>query len=128
MIEVNEIRKSYNGSRALDGISLRVEKGELFGLVGPNGAGKTTLIKILSTLIRADSGSAKIAGFNVAADPLAVKSVLGYMPDQPGLYQDMRVREFLEFFADAFHIPGQRQPTAVEQALANSGLAARAES
>ena len=128
MIEVSLIQKRYGGSRALDGFSLRVEKGELFGLVGPNGAGKTTLIKILSTLIRADSGSAKIAGFDVATDPLAVKRVVGYMPDQPGLYQDMRVREFLEFFADAFRIPSQRRRAVVEQALADSGLAARAES
>jgi ABC-2 type transport system ATP-binding protein len=128
MIEVSQIRKSYGGSRALDGFSLRVEKGELFGLVGPNGAGKTTLIKILSTLILADSGSARIAGFDVNADPLAVKRVLGYMPDQPGLYQDMRVAEFLEFFADAFHIPSERRRAVVERGLAESGLAARSES
>ena len=126
MIEVSQIQKRYGGSRALDGFSLHVEEGELFGLVGPNGAGKTTLIKILSTLIRADSGSAKIAGFDVAVDPLAVKSVVGYMPDQPGLYQDMRVREFLEFFADAFRIPSQRRSAVVDQGLADSGLAARA--
>ena len=124
MIEVSQIQKRYGGSRALDGFSLHVEKGELFGLVGPNGAGKTTLIKILSTLIRADSGSAKIAGFDVAVDPLAVKSVVGYMPDQPGLYQDMRVREFLEFFADAFRIPSQRRSAVEDQGLADSGLAA----
>jgi ABC-2 type transport system ATP-binding protein len=128
MIEVSQIRKSYNGSRALDGFNLRVEKGELFGLVGPNGAGKSTLIKILSTLIRADSGVARIAGFDVAADPLAVKSAVGYMPDQPGLYQDMRVREFLEFFADAFRIPSQRRRAVVDQGLDESALGARAES
>jgi ABC-2 type transport system ATP-binding protein len=128
MIEVSQIQKRYGSSRALDGFSLRVEKGELFGLVGPNGAGKTTLIKILSTLIRADSGVARIAGFDVSADPLAVKRVVGYMPDQPGLYQDMRVREFLEFFAEAFHIPGQRRRAVVDQGLAASGLGARAES
>ncbi len=128
MIEVKEIEKRYNGSRALDGFTLHVEKGELFGLVGPNGAGKTTLIKILSTLIRADSGSARIAGMDVAVDPVGVKSVVGYMPDQPGLYQDMRVREFLEFFADAFRIPSQRRRAAVGQALVDSGLAARSES
>jgi ABC-2 type transport system ATP-binding protein len=128
MIEVTQIQKRYGGSRALDGFSLRVEKGELFGLVGPNGAGKTTLIKILSTLIRADSGIARIAEIDVAADPLAVKRVVGYMPDQPGLYQDMRVREFLEFFSDAFRIPSQRRRAVVEQALTDSGLAARAES
>jgi ABC-2 type transport system ATP-binding protein len=128
MIEVTQIQKRYNGSRALDGFTLRVEKGELFGLVGPNGAGKTTLIKILSTLIRADSGVARIAGMDVTANPIGVKSVVGYMPDQPGLYQDMRVREFLEFFAEAFHIPSQRRRVVVEQGLVDSGLAARAES
>ena len=120
MIEVSQIRKSYNGSRALDGFNLRVEKGELFGLVGPNGAGKTTLIKILSTLIRADSGVARIAGMDVVANPRGVKSVVGYMSDQPGLYQDMRVAEFLEFFADAFHIPSERRRAVVEQGLADS--------
>lgn len=128
MIEVSQIQKRYNGSRALDGFNLRVEKGELFGLVGPNGAGKTTLIKILSTLIRADSGAARIAGIDVTADPRAVKRVVGYMPDQPGLYQDMRVIEFLEFFAEAFHIPSQARRIAVDRGLADSGLAARAES
>ncbi|MFZ3216752.1 MAG: ABC transporter ATP-binding protein [Candidatus Acidiferrales bacterium] len=126
MIEVNQICKRYNGSRALDGFTLRVAKGELFGLVGPNGAGKTTLIKILSTLIRADSGAALIAGMDVATDPRGVKRAVGYMPDQPGLYQDMRVREFLEFFAGAFRISRERR-SVVEKALADSGLAVRAE-
>jgi ABC-2 type transport system ATP-binding protein len=128
MIDVNQIQKRYNGSRGLDGFSIRVEKGELFGLVGPNGAGKTTLIKILSTLIRADSGGARIAGMDVTANPHGVKRVVGYMPDQPGLYQDMRVLEFLEFFADAFRIPSSQRRSAVEEALANSGLAARRDS
>jgi ABC-2 type transport system ATP-binding protein len=128
MIEISQIEKRYGGSRAVDGFTLQVEKGELFGLVGPNGAGKTTLIKILSTLIRADSGVARIAGFDVSEDPLAVKRIVGYMPDQPGLYQDMRVREFLEFFAEAFHIPSQKRRAVVDEGLAASGLGARAES
>src|SRR3972149_6590797 len=105
MIEIEELRKSYNGQRALDGFSLRVEEGELFGLVGPNGAGKTTLIKILATLLPADGGRARVAGYDVAAAPRAVKPLIGYLPDVPGLYQDMRVSEFLEFFADAFRLP-----------------------
>ena len=121
MIEVERIRKKYNGARALDGFTLRVDKGELFGLVGPNGAGKTTLIKILSTLIHAESGVARIAGMDVAANSRGVKRVVGYMPDQPGLYQDMRVREFLEFFAEAFRISGETGRTAVENALAEFG-------
>jgi ABC-2 type transport system ATP-binding protein len=128
MIDVNQIQKRYNGSRGLDGFSIHVEKGELFGLVGPNGAGKTTLIKILSTLIRADSGSARIAGMDVTANSRGVKRVLGYMPDQPGLYQDMRVHEFLEFFADAFRIPSSQRRSAVAKALEDSGLSARRDS
>jgi ABC-2 type transport system ATP-binding protein len=127
MIEISEIRKSYNGTRGLDGFSLRVEAGELFGLVGPNGAGKTTLIKILSTLLRPDGGRASVAGIDVTAHPEAVKRAVGYMPDQPGLYQDMRVREFLEFFADAFRLPKERRHAAVDQGLARSGLEARSQ-
>lgn len=127
MIEVDQIRKSYNGRRALDAFNLRVTEGELFGLVGPNGAGKTTLIKILTTLLRPNGGQARVAGFDVTAHPQEVKQVVGYMPDQPGLYQDMRVREFLEFFANAFHLSRERRSVAVEQGLECSGLAGRSE-
>src|SRR5438093_8495160 len=122
MIEVNDLRKSYNGSRGLDGFSLKVEKGELFGLVGPNGAGKTTLMKILATLLRPDSGAAQVAGMNVQHNRDPVKKLIGYIPDQPGLYQDMRLREFLQFFADAFHVSKERQPSSIESALTRAGL------
>jgi ABC-2 type transport system ATP-binding protein len=127
MIAVEQIRKSYHGARGLDGFSLKVAEGELFGLVGPNGAGKTTLIKILSTLLRPDAGKAQIAGWDVTAHPREIKRTVGYMPDQPGLYQDMRVREFLEFFANAFHLPRERRRIAVDLGLERSGLAARGE-
>jgi len=125
MIEATDLRKQYRSTAALDGFSLRVEAGEIVGLVGPNGAGKTTLIKILATLLRHDSGRAAIAGHDVVGQPRAVRAVLGYLPDVPGLYSDMRVAEFFEFFADAFHIKGGRRAAAVERALARSGLSAR---
>lgn len=125
MIAVEKVRKSFNGTHALDGFTLQVAKGELFGLVGPNGAGKTTLMKILSTLLPVDSGSVQVAGIDVSAHPQEVKRLLGYMPDQPGVYQDMSVREFLEFFAAAFHIPRSRQDEVVDRALARSDLSAR---
>lgn len=125
MIEVEQVAKSYSGHCALDGFSLRVEAGELFGLVGPNGAGKTTLIKILATLLPADSGSAQIAGCDVFRAPRAVRAAAGYLPDVPGLYQDMRVEEFLEFFADAFHVKGPHRRAAVDRALNRAGLAER---
>jgi ABC-2 type transport system ATP-binding protein len=128
MIEISRLSKSYGSQRALDGFDLRVEQGELFGLVGPNGAGKTTLIKTLATLIQPNAGSVRVAGIDVTREPRKVKGLIGYMPDQPGLYQDMRVEEFLTFFADAFHVPGDKQASAIENALTRAGLEARRQS
>ena len=125
MIDVERMSKSFDGIRALDGFTLHVGAGELFGLVGPNGAGKTTLMKVLSTLLPMDSGTAQIGGLNVNGQAREVKRMIGYLPDQPGVYQDMTVREFLEFFADAFQLKGVRQRAAVDRALERSGLGDR---
>lgn len=125
MIEIESIGKHYGCRVALENFSLRVESGELFGLVGPNGAGKSTLIKILATLQPPDSGRARVNGKDVIAEPSSVRAVIGYLPDVPGLYQDMRVEEFLEFFADAFHLREPRRRQAVDRALARSGLERR---
>ena len=125
MIDIEQVRKSYNGTRALDGFTLHVGRGELFGLVGPNGAGKSTLIKTLATLLRPESGTVAIGGTEVQRDPQAIKRMIGYMPDQPGLYQEMSVREFLEFFADAFALKGDRRRKGVARALERSVLEAR---
>jgi ABC-2 type transport system ATP-binding protein len=127
MIDVEQLRKSFDGARALDGFTLHVGSGELFGLVGPNGAGKTTLMKVLSTLLPMDSGTAEIGGLNVNRETREVKRMIGYLPDQPGVYQDMSVREFLEFFADAFQLTGARNRAAVDRALQRSGLADRSD-
>jgi ABC-2 type transport system ATP-binding protein len=128
MIRIQGLRKSYGAASALDGFSLCIAPGELFGLVGPNGAGKTTLIKILATLLQADQGHARIDGRDVRLVPREVRSVTGYLPDVAGLYQDMRVGEFLEFFADAFHLKGNDRNEAIERALEMAGLSTRRES
>jgi ABC-2 type transport system ATP-binding protein len=125
MIEIDALRKSYRKSRGLEGFSLRLESNELVGLVGPNGAGKTTLIKILATLLPADSGSVRVSGHDVATDPMAVRASLGYLPDVAGIYQDMRIGEFVEFFADAFRLKEPRRTAAIERALERAGLADR---
>lgn len=125
MIAVDQVRKTFSGTHALDGFTLRVGSGELFGLVGPNGAGKTTLMRILSTLLVPDSGTARIAELDVSVHAREVKRMIGYMPDQSGVYQDMSVREFLEFFADAFQIRGALHRAAVNRALERSGLTDR---
>ena len=125
MIEVRELHKSYKRARGLAGFSMQVEKGELVGLVGPNGAGKTTLIKILATLLRADDGSVRVGEWDVAKNPEKVRAMVGYLPDIAGIYQDLRIGEFLEFFADAFHLDSASRDAAVERALEESGLTAR---
>jgi ABC-2 type transport system ATP-binding protein len=127
MIEVDTLRKTFRAGRGLNGFSLHLDGGELAGLVGPNGAGKTTLIKILATLQPADSGTAKLAGYSVAGNPSAVRASMGYLPDVAGVYQDMRIDEFLEFFADAFRLKEPRRSTAIERAIRLAGLEDRRE-
>jgi len=125
MIELEGVKKSFGKKAALDGFTLRVEQGECCGLVGPNGAGKTTLIKILATLLPQDDGVARIAGHEMARDSRQVRSVVGYLPDVAGLYQDMRVAELLDFYADAFRLKGARRGAAIERAIEQSGLEGR---
>jgi ABC-2 type transport system ATP-binding protein len=125
MIDVELLGKKYHKHCALENFSIHVEDGELFGLVGPNGAGKTTLIKILATLQPPDGGTARVGGHDVVKESRAVRALAGYLPDVPGLYQDMRVEEFLEFFADAFHLKEPRRRQAINKALERSGLADR---
>ena len=118
MIAVRNLVKSYTKDerRALDDLSLDVRPGELYGFLGPNGAGKTTTIKILVGLLRPDSGAASVAGVDVLADPLEVKRRIGYVPDEPLLYENMTGHRFLSFIADAFEIPGDERGRILELA------------
>ncbi len=102
MIKVGNIEKSYGEQQALKGISLEVEKGELFGLIGPDGAGKTTLMRILVTLLKPDKGFATLDGMDVVADFRKIRKIVGYMPGRFSLYQDLTVEENLQFFATVF--------------------------
>ena len=101
--------KRYPGTLAVAGLDLTVGSGEIFGLVGPNGAGKTTTLRILATLLTATSGYAEIAGIDVRRNPDAARRVLGFMPDVFGVYDDMKVWEYLDFFARCYGIPGSRR-------------------
>lgn len=104
-IIVKNISKSYEKGKvlALDNISFEVQKGELFGLIGPDGAGKTTLFRILTTLLVADSGEAKVAGLDVKNQLFDIRKVVGYMPGKFSLYQDLSIEENLNFFATVFN-------------------------
>lgn len=101
-ISINNLKKSYGKVCALDGISLDVDRGEIFGLIGPDGAGKTTLFRIMATLSTADSGTVSVDGLDVVADYKRIRQTIGYMPGKFSLYQDLSVEENLEFFASVF--------------------------
>ncbi len=101
--------KRYDGTLAVAGLDLDVPEGEIFGLVGPNGAGKTTILRILATLLEPTAGDAEIAGASVRRNPGDVRRVLGFMPDVFGVYDDMKVWEYLDFFARCYGIPAPRR-------------------
>lgn len=103
-LEINNVSKSFGSIKALSEVSLNVARGELFGLIGPDGAGKTTLFRILTTLIKADTGNARVEGLDVLKDYRKIREIVGYMPGRFSLYPDLSVRENLEFFASLFGV------------------------
>jgi ABC-2 type transport system ATP-binding protein len=107
-IEVVNISKSYGDQKALDTVSFSVKKGEIVGFLGPNGAGKSTLMKILTTYITADEGSATVNGFDVNSNQKSVQLSVGYLPEHNPLYLDLYVREYLTFNADVFKVEKSR--------------------
>ena len=104
MITLSGFGKDYGDFTAVESIDLKIDAGETFGFIGPNGAGKSTTIRFLATLLRATRGRGEVAGCDVMGDPVGVRQAVGYMPDNFGVYDGMRVWEFLDFFAVAYRI------------------------
>lgn len=117
-IQVTHISKSYGTQKALDNVSFTVNKGEIVGFLGPNGAGKSTLMKILTTYISADEGTAKVNEFDVTANTLDVQKSVGYLPEHNPLYLDLYVREYLTFNADVYKVDKNR----IEEVITLTGL------
>ena len=107
-IEVTALSKSYGTQKALDNIPFSVQKGEIVGFLGPNGAGKSTLMKILTTYINSDSGSASVNGFDVQSQEQSVQKSVGYLPEHNPLYLDLYVKEYLAFNADVYKVAKSR--------------------
>ena len=105
MIQVNDFTKTYNDFVAVRNLTFSVGPGEILGLVGPNGAGKTTTLRVLSGIIPPGSGELSVAGHDIVSDPIAAKQVLGYIPDDPRLFDTLTVLEHLEFIAAAYGVP-----------------------
>ena len=107
MIIAKDLVKKYDGFTALDGVSFEFPAGEILGIIGHNGAGKTTLLKIMSGLIAPTSGSLSINGIDVVKDPVALKGMLGYLPEESRLYETMTVENYLSFFGEIYGLPPQ---------------------
>ena len=127
MIECKGLTKDYGGTLALRGLDLKLEAGDAFGFIGPNGAGKTTTIRILATLQEPSSGDAWVCGHSVMEEPSQVRRVLGYMPDQFGLYDGLRCWEYLEFFAAAYEVEEKRWPHLISEVLELTDLRGKRE-
>lgn len=105
MLEVKNLRKTYGGFTAVQGISFSLKPGDIFGFIGSNGAGKTTTIRMIATLLEPTSGTATLNGVDILENPMQIRRMIGYMPDFFGLYDDVKVWEYLDFFASIYGVP-----------------------
>jgi ABC-2 type transport system ATP-binding protein len=122
LIEVDHLTKSYGTARAVNDISFSVAKGEILGFLGPNGAGKTTTMRMLTGYLPATSGTARIAGYDVADQSIEVRRHIGYLPETPPLYPEMSVHAYLEFVARIKQVAPADIPRRVDQAMAMSNI------
>jgi len=117
VIETRELTKVYGDLYALKNLNLKLDKGDVFGFIGPNGAGKTTTMRILATLLNPTVGEAYVCGHSIYTHPKEIRRVIGYMPDFFGVYDDMKVIEYLEFFAAAYRIGGPQRKKICDEVL-----------
>ena len=125
IIETKNLTKRYGPLVAVDALSLSVEQGAIYGFVGPNGAGKTTTMRMMTTLLQPTSGEAWIAGASITRDPRGVRRAIGYMPDFFGVYDDMKVWEYLDFFAACYEVPEASRKVLINDLLELVDLAHR---
>jgi ABC-2 type transport system ATP-binding protein len=117
IVEIRDLNKQFSGRKAVDHVSMAIEAGEIFGLVGPNGAGKTTTMRMLVTLLEPDSGEILVGGHSVREMPRQVRSLIGYMPDAFGVYDQMTVYEYLDFFGACYAIPSAQRSALIKDLL-----------
>jgi ABC-2 type transport system ATP-binding protein len=121
-IRMEQLTKSFDSLRAVDGLTLNIVEGEIFGLVGPDGAGKTTTMRLLTAIMEPTSGDAWVAGHHIVKEAEALKEDIGYMSQRFGLYPDLTVMENIEFYADIYGVPGEGRQERIARLLAFSNL------
>ena len=122
MIEVENLRKQFGSTVAVDGVSFRVQRGEIIGLLGPNGSGKTTIMRILTGFFPPTSGTARVGGLNVETDSIAVRRMIGYLPESVVLYPDIPVERYLRFAGEVRDLSGPKLRERIEVAIRSVGL------
>lgn len=127
MLKIENLQKSYGKHKALNGLNMEVKKGELFGFVGPNGAGKTTTIKIMTGLLKADAGQVWIEGMDALKDADRLKNKIGYVPDFFGIYDNLKVMEYMEFYASTYGLERNDIKESCFLLMDKVGLAEKAE-
>jgi ABC-2 type transport system ATP-binding protein len=128
IVHTAHLTQRYGPFVALDDLNLSIERGSIFGFIGPNGAGKTTTMRILATLLAPSSGQAWVSGYPVTEEPYEVRRRIGYMPDFFGVYDNMKVWEYLDFFAASYNVPSERRPALIEDLLALVDLSVKRDS
>lgn len=127
MLRIENLRKHYGDLVAVNGISFSLQPGDIFGFIGSNGAGKTTTIRMLATLLEPTSGTASINGFDIMRNPMGVRRQIGYMPDFFGLYDDVKVWEYLDFFAAIYSVPVRERAKVIDSVLELVNLSGKRE-
>jgi ABC-2 type transport system ATP-binding protein len=125
MIRLENVTKRYGQMAAVDNVTLDIARGEVFGFIGPNGAGKTTTIKMLATLMLPNQGTLTVGGYDVERDPMAVRRIIGYMPDSFGVYEDLLVWEYLDYFSALYRIDSIGRKRAIDDVLELTDLTSK---
>ena len=116
-LSIKNLTKKFAGVTAVNNLSIDIEKGKIYALIGPNGSGKTTTVKIITGLYRPTSGDISINGLSITGEPERAKSLIGYIPDEPFIYEKMTGREFLHFVGTLFGMPGEKKEAEIEKLL-----------
>lgn len=127
MIKIESLSKSFGKIKALDNLNLNIKKGELLGIIGPNGAGKTTAIRITCCILKPDSGDVLVNGMSIHQEPIQIKSMIGYLPEEPNLYERFKAKDLLRYFAELYGVPKDRITGRIDEMLELVGMSHRAD-
>jgi len=127
MIKIKSLSKHFGNITALDNLNLDIKRGELLGLIGPNGAGKTTAIRIISCILKPDHGDVLVNDYSILEDPLRIKSMIGYLPEEPNLYERFKAYDLLKYFGELYGVPKEKIGPRIDELLELVGMSKRAQ-